>query len=159
MASVVSKIFAAFALPLVDAATHNHSREHDLTDDRDAADGAADREVLAHDAQTGDGACDREREHAEDHERRAEPPEVRVENAGDGHERERKRDGEPAHRALLDQMRHYPLVDHDDGLDCLEMLWKISQGGGASAGVSVGGGTSGRRVAVPARRVLFRRLK
>jgi predicted phage terminase large subunit-like protein len=47
--------------------------------------------------------------------------------------------------ALLDQMRHYPKVDHDDGVDCLEMLWMISIGQPMSAGA-----TSGRRgAAVP----------
>lgn len=39
--------------------------------------------------------------------------------------------------ALIDQMRHYPMVDHDDGLDALEMLWSIAIGGGPAAGVTV----------------------
>jgi predicted phage terminase large subunit-like protein len=26
---------------------------------------------------------------------------------------------------LLDQLRHYPAADHDDGPDCLEMLWTL----------------------------------
>jgi predicted phage terminase large subunit-like protein len=26
-------------------------------------------------------------------------------------------------RELLDQLRHYPMADHDDGPDCLSMLW------------------------------------
>ena len=30
------------------------------------------------------------------------------------------------HKALLDQLRHFPLADHDDGPDCLEMLWKVA---------------------------------
>jgi predicted phage terminase large subunit-like protein len=34
--------------------------------------------------------------------------------------------------ALLDQMRHYPKVDHYDGLDCLEMLWTAAIGAHAS---------------------------
>ncbi len=35
----------------------------------------------------------------------------------------------PRFTALLDQMRHFPMVDHDDGLDCLEMLWSAAVGG------------------------------
>lgn len=38
--------------------------------------------------------------------------------------------------ALLDQLRHYPMVDHDDGLDMLEMLWAISIGRPPSAGAT-----------------------
>lgn len=38
---------------------------------------------------------------------------------------------------LIDQMQHFPLVDHDDGLDCLEILWKIATGSGAAAGASI----------------------
>lgn len=38
--------------------------------------------------------------------------------------------------ALLTQMRHYPMVDHDDGLDALEMLWSISLGMPVAAGSS-----------------------
>jgi predicted phage terminase large subunit-like protein len=32
----------------------------------------------------------------------------------------------PAQTGLIDQMRHYPLVDHDDGVDALEMLWTLA---------------------------------
>lgn len=32
----------------------------------------------------------------------------------------------PSLTALLTQMRHYPMVDHDDGVDALEMLWSIA---------------------------------
>jgi len=38
---------------------------------------------------------------------------------------------------LLDQMRHYPMVDHDDGLDALEMLHSLAFGSGPAAGVTV----------------------
>jgi len=31
---------------------------------------------------------------------------------------------------LIDQLRHYPKADHDDGPDALEMLWKAAQTGG-----------------------------
>jgi len=30
----------------------------------------------------------------------------------------------PSQLVLLDQLRHYPMADHDDGPDMLEMLWK-----------------------------------
>ncbi|SMH62851.1 phage terminase large subunit [Azospirillum agricola] len=38
---------------------------------------------------------------------------------------------------LIEQIEHYPLVDHDDGVDCLEMLWQIAIGSRAAAGASV----------------------
>lgn len=38
---------------------------------------------------------------------------------------------------LHSEMRHYPTGEHVDGLDALEMLWKIAVTGGAAAGVSV----------------------
>lgn len=40
----------------------------------------------------------------------------------------------PRLTALLDEMRHYPKVDHDDGLDALEMLWTAAIGGAATYG-------------------------
>ena len=40
--------------------------------------------------------------------------------------------------ALLAQLRHYPMVDHDDGLDCLEMLWMTAIGRPPAAGSTVG---------------------
>lgn len=43
----------------------------------------------------------------------------------------------PSQKVLLDQMRHYPMVDHDDGLDGLEMLWSIALSSGTSAGATV----------------------
>ncbi|EMW8282685.1 hypothetical protein AADT38_RS27335, partial [Escherichia coli] len=27
---------------------------------------------------------------------------------------------------LIDQLRHYPKADHDDGPDCLHMLWTLA---------------------------------
>lgn len=31
-----------------------------------------------------------------------------------------------AHQTLIDQLRHYPKADHDDGPDCLHMLWTLA---------------------------------
>lgn len=61
---------------------------------------------------------------------------------------------------LLDQLRHFPMVDHDDGLDCLEMLWMTAIGRPASAGATVAppgaprasGGTMRGRVRMRMRR-------
>ena len=30
---------------------------------------------------------------------------------------------------LIDQLRHFPLADHDDGPDALEMLWRVATKG------------------------------
>ncbi len=35
----------------------------------------------------------------------------------------------PAHKELLDQLRHYPDADHDDGPDALQILWEIAHAG------------------------------
>lgn len=40
---------------------------------------------------------------------------------------------------LVDQLRHFPKADHDDGPDALEMLWKLATSGGLAAGASVDG--------------------
>lgn len=40
---------------------------------------------------------------------------------------------------LLQQLRHFPKADHDDGPDALEMLWKLATTGGRAAGASVDG--------------------
>lgn len=32
----------------------------------------------------------------------------------------------PTHQTLIDQLRHYPKADHDDGPDCLQMLWTLA---------------------------------
>ncbi len=34
----------------------------------------------------------------------------------------------PSQTTLLDQLRHWPMADHDDGPDALEMLWKLATG-------------------------------
>lgn len=40
----------------------------------------------------------------------------------------------PDHTALIDQLRHFPLADHDDGPDALHMLWSAAlSGSGAMA--------------------------
>lgn len=41
---------------------------------------------------------------------------------------------------LIDQLQQWPQADHDDGPDCLDMLWQnaLHYSGGASAGVGVG---------------------
>ncbi|PKN07504.1 MAG: hypothetical protein CVU73_12145 [Deltaproteobacteria bacterium HGW-Deltaproteobacteria-8] len=35
----------------------------------------------------------------------------------------------PSQRTLIDQFRHFPLADHDDGPDATHMLWEIAVGG------------------------------
>lgn len=45
----------------------------------------------------------------------------------------------PSQTTLVEQLRHFPKADHDDGPDALEMLWKLACMGGAAAGVSVDG--------------------
>ncbi|WP_413207983.1 phage terminase large subunit [Rhodospirillum sp. A1_3_36] len=35
----------------------------------------------------------------------------------------------PAHTVLLEQLRHFPRADHDDGPDALEMLWSLAMTG------------------------------
>lgn len=35
----------------------------------------------------------------------------------------------PEHQTLRDQLRHFPLADHDDGPDALEMLWRVATQG------------------------------
>ena len=35
----------------------------------------------------------------------------------------------PSQSTLIDQLRHFPKADHDDGPDALEMLWKIATAG------------------------------
>lgn len=41
--------------------------------------------------------------------------------------------------ALIQQMRHWPVVDHDDGVDCLEILWSncIKYAGSSTGRVSI----------------------
>ncbi len=40
----------------------------------------------------------------------------------------------PSQRALIDQLRHFPRADHDDGPDALEMLWRLATSGFVSLG-------------------------
>lgn len=40
---------------------------------------------------------------------------------------------------LVDQLKHFPKADHDDGPDALEMLWRLATSGGKAAGASVDG--------------------
>lgn len=59
---------------------------------------------------------------------------------------------------LVDQLKHFPKADHDDGPDALEMLWQLATRGGRAFGVSVGGqattsATALRKAARLARRV------
>lgn len=35
----------------------------------------------------------------------------------------------PSQQTLIDQLRHFPKADHDDGPDALEMLWRLAVGG------------------------------
>lgn len=39
----------------------------------------------------------------------------------------------PSQSTLIEQLRHFPKADHDDGPDALEMLWKIATAGFGSA--------------------------
>jgi len=42
-------------------------------------------------------------------------------------------------RALIEQLRHFPKADHDDGPDALHMLWTLAQRGrGGAAGLRIG---------------------
>ncbi|MDX8385343.1 MAG: phage terminase large subunit [Gallionella sp.] len=56
----------------------------------------------------------------------------------------------PSQTTLVDQFRHFPKADHDDGPDMVQMLWMAAQGGGGisqfkSAGsrVATSGGIAG----------------
>lgn len=51
----------------------------------------------------------------------------------------------PSQRTLIEQLRHFPLADHDDGPDALHMLWELAVGGFVSIAfeaVSSGGRNS-----------------
>lgn len=43
----------------------------------------------------------------------------------------------PGQTTLVDQLKHYPKADHDDGPDALQMLWMLALSGGVAAGVQV----------------------
>lgn len=59
----------------------------------------------------------------------------------------------PSLVTLVDQLRHYPKADHDDGPDGLFMLWKLATTGGRAAGATVGGETEGESDRTQGRRV------
>lgn len=44
----------------------------------------------------------------------------------------------PNHTTLIDQLQQWPNADHDDGPDCLDMLWQhaVKYGGGVGGGVA-----------------------
>lgn len=44
---------------------------------------------------------------------------------------------------LVDQLKHFPKADHDDGPDALEMLWKLATSGGRAFGATVAGAPEG----------------
>jgi predicted phage terminase large subunit-like protein len=50
----------------------------------------------------------------------------------------------PSQTTLIDQLRHFPKADHDDGPDALEMLWKAATGGLASVGIASRAAPPGR---------------
>ena len=57
----------------------------------------------------------------------------------------------PSLTTLIEQLRHWPKADHDDGPDALEMLWKIATTGGQAAGATVAGGREGTSTRTQAR--------
>lgn len=45
----------------------------------------------------------------------------------------------PSQKTLVAQLRHFPKADHDDGPDCLQMLWALAMRGGSGfSGVRIG---------------------
>lgn len=42
----------------------------------------------------------------------------------------------PSQTTLIDQLRHFPKADHDDGPDALHMLWMLCQSGFGSPGIA-----------------------
>lgn len=57
----------------------------------------------------------------------------------------------PSQTTLVEQLRHWPKADHDDGPDALEMLFKLASRGGQSAGATVAGGREGASARTSAR--------
>jgi hypothetical protein len=49
----------------------------------------------------------------------------------------------PSQNALIDQLRHFPMADHDDGPDALHMLWALASTG-AGLGRVMGSRTTAR---------------
>lgn len=67
----------------------------------------------------------------------------------------------PGLTTLIDQLKHFPKADHDDGPDALEILWKLAVSGGRAAGATVNGpaeGASPRAAARQFERARRRRL-
>ena len=42
----------------------------------------------------------------------------------------------PSQGTLIDQLRHFPKADHDDGPDALHMLWALCTSGFGASGVA-----------------------
>lgn len=57
----------------------------------------------------------------------------------------------PSLTTLVEQLRHFPKADHDDGPDALEMLWQLATRGGRAFGATVNGPTEGRSARTTAR--------
>lgn len=61
----------------------------------------------------------------------------------------------PSQTTLVDQLKHFPKADHDDGPDALQMLWMLASTGGRAFGAFAAGlaeGTTARMTARNARR-------
>lgn len=52
---------------------------------------------------------------------------------------------------LVEQLRHFPLADHDDGPDALQMLWVLATSGGRAFGAFAAGPTEGTTARMTAR--------
>lgn len=52
----------------------------------------------------------------------------------------------PSQHTLIEQLRHFPKADHDDGPDALEMLWQLAIGGIGSGKVKSRGRRAGSRI-------------
>lgn len=52
---------------------------------------------------------------------------------------------------LVEQLRHFPKADHDDGPDALEMLWQLATRGGRAFGATVEGPREGQTTRTTAR--------
>lgn len=58
----------------------------------------------------------------------------------------------PSQTTLVDQLKHFPKADHDDGPDALEMLWQLATRGGRAFGATVNGPREGdKRAGKPGR--------
>lgn len=57
----------------------------------------------------------------------------------------------PSQTTLVEQLRHFPKADHDDGPDALEMLWQLATRGGRAFGATVQGPAEGRSARTTAR--------